>query len=198
MKNRLQAVHLLDRAFTAMTDDDIAAAYAALPEDHQQALDDLADAPEAGFTSAADRVAGLRATAVRGRLNGGLEQIATVITDPCLAACIEQLGKHSDNPTEAQLLEVTPGLIETFGLPVVRLMLASSVAGEAAATPMLMRVLKNDETLALPKLDRPAIPLMPTRVADDDVRSRRKAAKATKQAESAARRLQQAKARNRI
>ena len=45
-------------------------------------------------------------------MNGGLEQICTLVTDPTLAKCIEALGDNSDNPTEPQLLEVTPALIE--------------------------------------------------------------------------------------
>jgi hypothetical protein len=150
MKNRLQALSLLDRAFTCITDDELETLVASLPEDHVQALDELCDAPDGGFSDAAARSLALRAHAARGRLSGGLEQVATVLTDPCLAKCIEALGENSDNPTEAQLLEVTPALIEEFGVADVRLMLAASIAGEAAASVMLTHVLKHDDTLKLP------------------------------------------------
>ncbi len=133
LKNRLQALSLLDRAFSAMTDEELASLVASLPEDHVNALDDLCGAREGGFTDADARNLAVRATVARGRMNGGLEQISTLITDPALAKCIELLGDNSDNPTEEQLLDATPTIVEAFGLATTRLMLASSVAGEAAA-----------------------------------------------------------------
>jgi hypothetical protein len=198
MKNRIQALHLLDRALSAMTDDEIDALIDALPEDHRKALDNVVAAPGGGFVDSRARLLAVRAAATRGRMSGVLEQVATVLSDPCLADCIEQLGDHADNPTEAQLLEVTPGLIERHGVGVVRLMLASSVAGEAAASAMLTKVLKHDDTLQLPPVERASIPLLPPRQADDEQRAKRKAAKLAKQAEAAARRAQQAKARHRV
>ena len=83
-------------------------------------------------------------------MNGGLEQITTILCDPCLAECIEALGDHADNPTEEQLKEVTPALVDKWGVPTVRMMIAGSIAGEAAASVMLTRLLKSDEELALP------------------------------------------------
>lgn len=198
MKNRIQALHLLDRALSAMTDDEITTLIDALPDEHREALDKVVAAPEGGFVDGAARLLAVRAAATRGRMSGVLEQVATVLSDPCLADCIEQLGDHADNPTEAQLLDVTPGLVERHGLGVVRLMLASSVAGEAAASPMLTQVLKHDETLQLPPVERASIPVMPARQADDELRAKRKAAKQAKQAEAAARRAQQARARHRV
>ena len=132
LKTRLQALSILDRAFTCISDEDLVAMVAAIPEDHRTALDQLCGAGEDGFEEDAARLLAMRSTAARGRMDGGLEQVCTLLTDACLAACIEALGDHSDNPTEAQLLEVTPALIEAHGLPTVRLMLAASVAGEAA------------------------------------------------------------------
>ncbi|HNJ96724.1 MAG TPA: hypothetical protein PLV13_01265, partial [Ilumatobacteraceae bacterium] len=161
MKNRLQALTLLDRAFNAISDDELAAAVAALPDDHREALDEVCGAREGGFSDPAARTLALRATAARGRVNGGLEQISTLISDPCLAKCIELLGDNSDNPTEAQLLEATPTLIKEFGVAVTRLMLATSVAGEAAASEMLTSVLKHDDTLALPPAPKVEVELRP-------------------------------------
>ena len=156
MKNRLQALSLLDRALATMTDDELEALVATLPEDHRGAIDKLAGAREGGFESTAARTLAIRSAAARGRMSGTLEQIATVLTDPCLADCIKELGDAADNPTEEQLAEVTPGLIERHGLATVRLTLAASVAGEAAASVMLTRLLKHDEVLALPRDTTPA------------------------------------------
>ena len=197
MKNRLQALTLLDRAFSAISDDELAAAVAALPDDHREALDEVCGAREGGFSDPAARTLALRATAARGRVNGGLEQISTLISDPCLAKCIELLGDNSDNPTEAQLLEATPTLVKEFGVAVTRLMLATSVAGEAAASEMLTYVLKHDDTLALPPAPKVEVEVLPARTADEETKAKRKAAKERKQAESAARRAQQLKAKHR-
>lgn len=198
MKNRLQALALLDRAMLSMTDAELEALVATLPDDHRDAIDKICSAREGGFDDPAARTLAIRSTVARGRMSGALEQIATVLTDPCLADCIEQLGDASDNPTEADLAEVTPGLVERHGLATVRLTLAASVAGEAAASVVLTRLLKHDEVLALPARDEvPTAPTVLTREADEDTKARRKAAKERKQAEARARREQQAKARNR-
>ena len=108
LKTRLQALSLLDRAFSALTDAELEAAVAALPDDHREAIDSIVDAKEGGFEDPAARTLAMRATAARGRMTGHLEQLATVLCDPCLAKCIEALGDNADNPTEEQLLEVTP------------------------------------------------------------------------------------------
>jgi hypothetical protein len=197
LKNRLQALSLLDRAVTALTDTELEAIVASLPDDHRTALDELCGAKEGGFADSAARTLGIRATAGRGRLTGQLERLATLLTDPCLAKCIDLLGDHSDNPTEPQLMEVTPTLIEEFGLGATRVMLAMSIAGEAAASAMLTRVLKHDETLALPPAEVPAATLLPAPQADAELKAKRRAAKEKKQAESRARREQQTRAAHR-
>lgn len=200
MKNRLQALSLLDRALLAMTDAELDALVASLPDDHRQAIDRLSGArDDSGFEDPAARIVALRSTVARGRMTGVLEQLTTVLTDACLADGIEQLGDASDNPTEDDLAEVTPGLIERHGLATVRLTLATSIAGEAAASVVLTRLLKHDEVLALPAREvEPTAPVVLAREADDDTKARRKAAKERKQAESRLRREQQARARNRV
>jgi hypothetical protein len=198
MKNRLQALSLLDRAMTAMTDAELEALVASLPEDHVVAIDKLAGAREGGFDDPAGRTVGLRAAVARGRMSGTLEQIATVLSDPCLADFITLLGENSDNPSEDDLQAVLPGQIDKHGIATVRLTLAASIAGEAAASVMLTRVLKHDEVVALPPAPEPAAPTVLTREADEETKARRKAAKERKQAEARARRDQAAKARNRI
>lgn len=197
MKNRLHALALLDRALGAMTDAELEALVATLPEDHREAIDKVCGAREGGFEDPAARTLAIRATAARGRMSGALEQITTVLTDPALADCIEQLGDNSDNPSEEDLAEVTPGLIERHGLPAVRLTLAASIAGQAAASVLLTRLLKHDDVLALPDEPAPAPVVVLTKEIDEETKARRKAAKERKQAESRLRREQQAKARNR-
>ena len=196
MKNRLQGLTLLDRAFAAMTDDELETLVASLPDDHRTALDELCGAREGGFTESSSRILALRATAARGRLNGGLEQITTLLCDPCLADCIEALGDHSDNPTEAELLEATPALIDKHGLATVRLMMAGSVAGEAPASVALTRLLKHDETLALPPVEHEEVAVLPPPTADEEIKAKRKAAKVAKQADAKARREQRERARH--
>jgi hypothetical protein len=197
MKNRLQALALLERALSAMTDEELDALVAALPDDHRTAIDKICGARDGGFEDPAARTLAIRTTAARGRMSGPLEQISTVLTDPCLADCIEQLGDNSDNPSEEDLAEVTPGLIDTHGLATVRLTLAASVAGEAAASVLLTRLLKHDEVLGLPVESEPAPVVVLTRDVDEETKAKRKAAKERKQAEARLRREQQARARNR-
>ena len=196
LKNRLQALTLLDRAFGAITDEELAAIVATLPEDHVSALDELCGAREGGFTDVAARNIAMRATAARGRMGGELEQLCVLLCDPCLEKCVDILGDDSEDPTEDQLLKATPKLIKDFGLPVTRLMIASSVAGEAPASEMLTRLLKHDKKLALPPVEFTSIAALPAPAADDDVKAKRKAAKERKQAEARARREQQLKARH--
>jgi hypothetical protein len=197
MKNRLQALSLLDRALLAMTDEELETLVASLPDDHRDAIDSLCGAREGGFEDPASRTLAIRASAARGRMSGVLEQLATVLTDPCLAECITALGDASDSPSEEQLQAVVPGLVETHGVATVRLTFAASIAGEAAASVILTRLLKSDDVLALPAASAPAAPVVLTNEADAETKAKRKAAKERKQAESRARREQQAKARNR-
>jgi hypothetical protein len=197
MKQRIQGLALLDRALAAITDAELEALVATLPDDHREAIDDMCGAKD-GFDDPAARTLAIRATAARGRMSGPLEQLSTVLVDPCLAECIEALGEHSDFPSEEQFLAVTPELIEHHGLATVRLMMATTVAGEANAAVMLTRLLKRDEELGLPAVEQVDEPVVLTKdPVDPELKAKRKAAKEAKQAEAKARREQQARARNR-
>jgi len=193
MKNRMQALGLLDRSFKAATDDELTAAIEALDEDHREGLESFVDE----LTPSGVR------TAVRaGRIDGDMEAVAAVITDLCLADCIEQLGEHADNPSTDQLREVLPGVAERHGVAVTRIMLASTVAGEAPASAIIRDLLKSDELVALPKVEDVQIaPLVDTRRRSDDeqaeVRAKRAEAKRAKKEAERARRAQSAAARNR-
>jgi hypothetical protein len=191
MKTRLQSLGLLDRALRAMTDEELEAAVAALNDDHREAMERIVGAdvtPEA-----------IRAAAAKGRIDGTLESIGLVLTDAALADCIKDLGDHADNPTSDQLRAVLPSIIERHGLGVTRFMLASTLAGEAAASAVLRDLLKHDETVALPPVDETrAGPIArPPEHADDDVKQRRREMKQRKQADARARREQSARARGR-
>lgn len=194
VKARIAALALLDRALANLEPDELLSAIEALPAEHAEAL-----ARVAGYEPGADdadQVDAVRLTAQRGRLNGDLERIALLLTDACLADCIKQLGKAADDPSEADLQQALPGVVERHGLHLTQVMLASVVAGEAPASPAITRLLKTDETLALPPAQqRDLVPKLAAPTAAElaereQIRERRRAERKRKQAEQAARRAQ--------
>ncbi len=194
VKTRLQSLGLLDRTISLATDAEITALVEALDEDHLDALTELV----LGETDPVH----IRDAASRGRLDGTMEGIIMVITDACLADCIEQLGDHADHPSTEDLQGVLPGLIERHGLAATRMMLASTVAGEAPAAPIIRDLLKNDDVLKLPPVEsRPVVAPAFAAVADDPereaIKAKRKEAKARKQAEAKTRREQAQNAKRR-
>lgn len=188
MKTRLQSLGLLDRSIKAATDDELDAVVTALDDEHRDALTELVPTCDS---------AGVRESIVRGRLDGTMESVALILTDACLADCIEQLGDHADNPSSDELREVLPGIIERHGVACTRVMLASTVAGEAAASSIIRELLKNDETVKLPPVDEQQI-VPPVRPASDEqadgdraaLKARRREQRRQKQAEAQARRAQ--------
>ena len=192
MKNRMQALGLLDRSIKAATDEELEASIAGLDDDHREGVE--------SFVEGDLTVTSLREGVKAGRIDGGMEAIAAIVTDACLADCIEQLGDNADNPSTDQLREVLPGLIDKHGLAVTRIMLAATVAGEAPASAIIRDLLKNDEVLALPKAEiAPMAPVLDTskRSAEeqDELRAKRAAAKAAKKEAERARKAQAAAAR---
>ena len=192
-KNRMQALGLLDRSFKAATDDELTAAVEALDDDHREGLESFVDATTPD---------GVRAAVKSGRINGDMESIAAIVSDACLADCIEQLGDHADNPSTEQLQEVLPGIVERHGVTVTRLMLAATVVGEAPASAIIRDLLKSDELVALPKVEEITIaPLIDTKKRSDEeqaaLKAKRAEAKAAKKEAERARKAQAAAARNR-
>ncbi|CAN5585034.1 hypothetical protein BH24ACT5_BH24ACT5_23920 [soil metagenome] len=196
MKTRLQSLGLLDRAIRATTDTELDAVVTGLDDDHREALERIT-----GGSVATDE---LRATATKGRLDGSMESLALVLTDAALADCIEKLGDHADNPTHDELTKVLPGVIDRHGLAMTRVMLASTVAGEAAAAPVIRDLLKHDDVVKLPKetprrlvpeAERTAAKVDPEREA---LKAKRAETRRRKQEEAAERRRQSAEARNRL
>jgi hypothetical protein len=197
VKNRLQSLGLLDRAFAVATDEELTSLIDSLDEEHLDALADLIEADGDVDTSA------VRSAIASGRLDGTMEGVAMVLTDACLADCIEQLGDNADHPSSEDLREVLPGLIERHGLATNRIMLASTVAGEAPAAAIIRDLLKNDDLIALPPAESKSVIPTPTSGDGRDdaereaLRERRREAKARKQAEAKARREQAARAKRR-
>jgi hypothetical protein len=194
MKTRLQALGLLDRSIRATSDDELKAVVEALDDDHREALERLVEGE-------ATPVA-IRDAATKGRLNGTMESVALVLSDASLADCIEKLGDHADHPTSEQLREVLPGVVERHGLALTRMMLASTVAGEAAAADVIRDLLKHDELVKLPP-EEPR-PVAPPVAAEDEPDPEREALKAKrlearrrKSEEAALRREQSARDRGR-
>jgi len=193
VKNRLQALGLLDRSFGAATDEELVAAVEALDDEHRDALTEVLKGeptPDA-----------IREAVARGRLDGTLEGIALVLTDATLADCIEQLGDHAENPSSDELREVLPGIVERHGVAMTRMMLASTVVGEAPASAIIRDLLKHDEVVQLPPAEpKPIAPMYVPDVDEEEraaIKAKRKEAHERKQAAARASREQSAKARHR-
>ena len=190
MKHRMQSLGLLDRSFKAATDDELNQAIEALGDEHREAI-----AQFVGDQVGPDE---LRAGAKTGRIDGGMEAIAAVVTDACLADCIERLGDHADNPSSDQLREVLPGIVEDHNVGITRIMLASTVAGDAPAAAIIRDLLKHDKLVALPAVEEidtaPTIVSTARRSEDEQtaIREKRKAAKAAKKEAERARKAQAA------
>ncbi len=169
VQNRLIAISLLERAVRAATDDEVAAMVSRLTEEQTKVLEQRCSGTD---TDA------VRAALTKGRMNGTLEGIAALLADACLADCVESLGESSDNPTEAELLEVLPGLVERHSVGATRIMMASAIVGEALASPILKDLLKSDPVVALPPAELVSItvakPVDPDRDAKLAIRKARK------------------------
>jgi hypothetical protein len=63
---------------------------------------------------------------------------------------VEALGEAHEDPTLDELRAVLPGVVETHGLPTVKLMLAAYAASDAQSQPVIKELLDTDEEYALP------------------------------------------------
>jgi hypothetical protein len=198
VKNRLAALSMLDRAFRNLPDATITALYEGLDEEGQDAIQHIASV-KGDDLAMPELIAAIRVCVSKGRINGDLERMSLVLTDKCLAECIEALGENSDDPSEENLREVLPAIIKNHTLPTTQVMLASVVTGEAIASPIITRLLKSDDEIKLPPAPVLAMtPLAPLKVDDADrlaLKEQRKARKAAEQEEARRRREQMAKAR---
>lgn len=176
VQQRLVGLNLLERAVKALTDSELDQLVGQLNDEQKEALTKRAGSLES---------ASVREQLGRGRMNGMLEGISTLLADTCLADCIEVLGESSDNPTEEELKDALPGLVERHGVGAVRVMMTTAIVGEALASPILKDLLKSDAVVALPPAEFVSItvpkPVDPDRDAKLAIR------KARKDAEKAAR-----------
>ncbi len=189
----MQALGLLDRAIKATTDDELMAAVDALNDDQREALE--------RFVGELDATS-IRAAVKAGRIDGGMEAIAAIVSDACLADCIEALGDNAENPATDDLRDALPGVVERHGVAITRIMLAATVVGEAPASAIIRDLLKSDELVALPKAEPTEIaPVIDhsSRSADEQAALRAKRAEARRHKKEAerARRAQSEQARRR-
>lgn len=200
VKNRLAALSLLDRAIRLVDDATIVTRYNALDDEAKDGFQHLLGVKGQNPDDAAI-VSAARTAAAKGRISGDLERIALVLTDACLADCIEALGNAADDPSEGQLRDALPGVIEKHGLPLTQVMLASVVCGEAVASPIIIRFLKHDDAWKLPPA--PTVTTAPVVLEKEDspereaLKAERKARKAAEQEAARRRREQSAQARRR-
>lgn len=148
-KQRVLSLAALEREIRNAPDADLRKAIAGLPEEGLSWIAGLAGTPDADDADAVD-IAGLRGALQRGRMKGLPQKVAAVLTDACLQQCIELLGDRADLPSEADLREVVPALVQEHGVSITRVMFAATVEGEAPAAADISRVLKLDERLTLP------------------------------------------------
>lgn len=190
---------MLDRAVRNLPDEQITALYDTLDDDAKDAVQHIAGV-KGDDLDMPGLLAAIRECVQKGRINGDLERMALVLTDACLSDCIEALGDDSDDPSEENLREVLPAVVERHGLPTTQVMLASVVTGEAIASPIITRLLKHDDVYKLPPV--PVVTTAPVVLTKNDdperaaLKEQRKARKAAEQ-EAARRRREQAQASRR-
>jgi hypothetical protein len=124
---------MLDRAFRGLPDEKITSLYEGLDEEGQESVQLVASVMGEDLEMPA-LIEAIRISVAKGRINGDLERMALLLTDKCLADCIAALGDNSDDPSEENLREALPAIIETHTLLVTQVMLASVVTGEAIAS----------------------------------------------------------------
>ena len=198
VKNRLSALSMLDRAFRRLPDEQIADLYESLNEEGQAAVRLVASVVDEDLEMSA-LLEAIRVSVAKGRINGDLERMALLLTDQCLVDCIAALGDNSDDPSEENLREVLPAIIEEHTLPVTQVMLASVVTGEATASPRITRLLKHDDVFKLPPAPIVIMaPPPPLKVDDAErlaLKEQRKIRKAAEQEQARRRRAQIASSR---
>lgn len=198
VKNRLSALSMLDRAFRRLPDEQIANLFESLNEESQAAVRLVASVVDEDLEMSA-LIEAIRVSVAKGRINGDLERMALLLTEQCLVDCIAALGDNSDDPSEENLREVLPAIIEEHTLPVTQVMLASVVTGEATASPRITRLLKHDDDFKLPPA--PVVimaPPPPLKVDDAErlaLKEQRKIRKAAEQEQARRRRAQIASSR---
>jgi len=135
----------------------------------------------------------------RAQYRAALPYAAAVLAEPCLAAVIEVLGDHADDPTREQLLEAVDAVGGEYDDVTLAVMLASVADGEMAASDLCFAVLDTDERFGVTDWARfervesaPTAPKAPVATTDEQREARR--AKKQRDAEER-RRVAEAKAK---
>jgi len=129
----------------------------------------------------------------KAQYRAALPYAAAVYAEPCLAATIEALGEHADDPTREQLLEAIDGAEGEFDDRTVTVMLASVADGDMPASDLCFSILDGDERFSLPgwrEFERAAAEPSPTGVpaATGASQEQREARRAKKQKDAEDRR----------
>jgi hypothetical protein len=78
-----------------------------------------------------------------------LSLVAAAVSEECLAACVDQLGDHADDPTKEQLLEALDTIGADFSPAIVAVMLASVADSHMRASELCLEILTTDERFGL-------------------------------------------------
>jgi hypothetical protein len=144
-KEHVLRLALVEKELRLLPDDQLGKLVGACPEEAQKWLINISGTDDETLS-----VEGLRGALKRGRMKGLPDRACATLTDACLHDCIEALGEKADLPSEADLMAVTPALAAKHGIGTTRLMLAAAALAEAPAANAIVKVLKNDPSLAIP------------------------------------------------
>ena len=75
--------------------------------------------------------------------------LAAVLSDECLGRTIEELGDHSEDPTEEQLLAAVETVRPEFSDPVIAVMLAGVAHDQLPSSELCLRILATDPRYGL-------------------------------------------------
>ena len=92
----------------------------------------------------------------RAQYRSVLSPLAAVLADDCLAATIEALGEHADDPTEEELLTALDALRPRFDDATVAVMLASVAGSDLQASELCYRVVTTDARFGVATVSRDA------------------------------------------
>jgi len=206
-------VKRLDVALALLDDESLRNGLAGLTEKQRQELAVTLNLPRA-TVHLGEGLAPLVRRKLRGLSIDRQHAIASSLTQRANDATVELLGDRSEDPSRADLDEVLPGIVDEYGLPLVRLMIASYGISDAPVRDAMRELLDSDERFALPDeapadeagdAELPSFGLAPRRAKADadparaEVLEKRKAAKAERRAaasrERAARQAAQASRR---
>ena len=85
----------------------------------------------------------------RAQYRVALPYAAAVLAEPCLAAVIERLGEHADDPSRDQLLGAIDAVGDEYDDVTVAVMLASVADGDMPASDLCFAILDADERFGL-------------------------------------------------